>query len=598
MNLSHAIPLRRLLALLALLLAGSLSPSHAQGPGPAATAVRLPAEYEPVQAVLLTWPMALRERWPTYAELVGAIASHAQAIVIVPDRQAERQVLGYLRERGEPGAASLTFWHIATDSMWIRDYGPLYRLTGASQPRLDIADLRYRPLERPPLLLDDALPARVARIQSTASHRVELVLEGGNLLSDGHGRCFTTTTILTRNADLGRQAIEALLRQELGCDDLVILPTLRGEPTGHVGLMVKVLRADTLLVAACAGPGDDYCGALDQVARALGRLRSAEGNPYRIIRIPYPWVGMMGTHRAYASYVNAVLLNGTALVPSFGLPQDEQALQVYREALPDYTVVPVDAASLAEAGGALQCITVSVPQVGPPARAAPPGARYDAYIPAAAAARQQYQFSCEFDAGRVIMKSYGLDVTVDELIARLPRDEQVRPRYEDTSRGVVIYGGDILAAYSGDYAHDFLARTTGRAFARVFASYGLETRPVGTRRQIEAALRRGNLVWLKTTVDFRPGRPAVWVTPAGARVRTVLGNDHAVVAIGFNAEVVVVRDVLGPTATNRRRPTEYEVPWERFLAAWAQQDFDGLEVLRPRRSSIIPQPAGASVPNS
>jgi hypothetical protein len=61
----------------------------------------------------------------------------------------------------------------------------------------------------------------------------------------------------------------------------------------------------------------------------------------------------------------------------------------------------------------------------------------------------------------------------------------------------------------------------------------------------------------------------------------VLGNDHAVVVIGFNADVVVIRDVLGPTSTNWRRPQEYEVGWETFLRSWGAQGFDGLAVEPP-----------------
>lgn len=58
----------------------------------------------------------------------------------------------------------------------------------------------------------------------------------------------------------------------------------------------------------------------------------------------------------------------------------------------------------------------------------------------------------------------------------------------------------------------------------------------------------------------------------------MLGNDHAVVVIGFNQDVVVIRDVLGPTSSNWQRPYEYEVDWATFLEVWAAQDFDGLAV--------------------
>jgi hypothetical protein len=48
--------------------------------------------------------------------------------------------------------------------------------------------------------------------------------------------------------------------------------------------------------------------------------------------------------------------------------------------------------------------------------------------------------------------------------------------------------------------------------------------------------------------------------------------------MGYNDEVVVIRDVLGPTSTNWQRPYEYEVPWDTFLAVWEAQGFDGVAV--------------------
>jgi uncharacterized protein YvpB len=209
------------------------------------------------------------------------------------------------------------------------------------------------------------------------------------------------------------------------------------------------------------------------------------------------------------------------------------------------------------------------------------GRTYAAYIPAAVKERQLYQYTCEFDAAWVVLQTFGVDVTVDEIIARTPIDESIEPYFEQTNQGFVIHGGDIRQAFSGNYRENFLARSSGSALVPVFASFGLDASPVSDRPAVEAALRRGALVWMKTTVDFKPWRPAIWITPDGTRLPTVLGNDHAVVVIGFNADVVVIRDVLGPTSTNWRRPQEYEVSWETFLQSWGAQGFDGLAVEPP-----------------
>jgi hypothetical protein len=230
---------------------------------------------------------------------------------------------------------------------------------------------------------------------------------------------------------------------------------------------------------------------------------------------------------------------------------------------------------------ALPSATVLPSSTPSPAPVIVDGRTYAAYIPAAVKKSQLYQYTCEFDAAWVVLQTFGVDASVDEIIARTPIDESIEPYFEQTSDGFVIYGGDIRSAFSGNYRKNFLARSSGSALVPVFASFGLVASPVAERAAVEAALRRGALIWMKTTVDFKPWRPAVWITPDGDRVPTVLGNDHAVVAIGFNAEVVVIRDVLGPTSSNWRRPLEYEVSWETFLNAWGAQGFDGLAVERP-----------------
>ena len=105
--------------------------------------------------------------------------------------------------------------------------------------------------------------------------------------------------------------------------------------------------------------------------------------------------------------------------------------------------------------------------------------------------------------------------------------------------------------------------------------------PVADRVGIASALLRGGLVWVKSTVDYQPFEPVTWITPEGEEYPDVLSNAHAVVVMGYNADVVVIRDLLGPTASNWQRPQEYEVPWETFLAVWDGHGRDGIAVFPP-----------------
>jgi uncharacterized protein YvpB len=221
----------------------------------------------------------------------------------------------------------------------------------------------------------------------------------------------------------------------------------------------------------------------------------------------------------------------------------------------------------------------------------PGGRAYTAYVPTATKAGQFYQYSCEFDASWVVLATFGKDVPFEEQLAIVGHDTSMEPYFEETAEGFIIYGGDITSSFCGDYTSNMLARSTGTAFLPLFEHYGLEAEAVKTREEIEATLDRGGLVWTKATVDFLPWADTTWLTPDGKEVPTVLGNDHAVVVMGYNDDGVVIRDVLGPTNTNWERAYEYDVPWQTFLDVFEAQGSDGVGVFPPDSETIEPSDA-------
>jgi uncharacterized protein YvpB len=207
--------------------------------------------------------------------------------------------------------------------------------------------------------------------------------------------------------------------------------------------------------------------------------------------------------------------------------------------------------------------------------------QYIAYVPAACKTGPFYTYSCEFDASWSILKTFGIDTTMAEQLQLLPIDYRLEPYYVWDNNGAYIYGGDITSAFSGDYTSNFLCRTTGPVMRQVFQHYGMYTKVIKSQQRIKNHLNRGRLIWIKITVDFKDWTPATWITPEGEQIQVVLSNDHAMVVIGYNDDVVVIRDCLGPTDTNWQRPYEFEVPWDRFMACWGAQGNDGLSVGLP-----------------
>jgi hypothetical protein len=104
---------------------------------------------------------------------------------------------------------------------------------------------------------------------------------------------------------------------------------------------------------------------------------------------------------------------------------------------------------------------------------------------------------------------------------------------------------------------------------------------------------------MKATADFLPWAQTTWITPSGQELPTVLGNDHAVVVMGYNDNGPVIRDVLGPTSSNWNRVYEYDIPWETFLGVFNAQGADGIGVLPPGATpKPAPPPDTSSAPAS
>ena len=322
----------------------------------AALPVRLPAQWEPVAAVLLTWPHLYPPLWAGHAALVAAVAPAAAVEILVPSALWAAAARFYLRGRGIDDSY-VRYVVAPVDDIWVRDYGPLVGRDANS--RRAVVKPAFAPLPSYPQARDDALARRWAALRGLPVAPLDLRLEGGNLWTDGAGTLIVSDHALRANR-LDRVGLESRLRQALAFDKLIVTPCLRREETGHVDLLAKLADAQTVLVTA---PALFYNGrALRETAARFQRETNAAGQPYQVIELPAPppylnW----GVYPIWRSYTNALTVNGRVLVPVFDLPQDERALAVYARALPDYRIIPIDCRAAVNGGGAVHCLTRDVP---------------------------------------------------------------------------------------------------------------------------------------------------------------------------------------------------------------------------------------------
>ncbi len=325
--------------------------------GPDARALpptRLPGEFEPQGALLLSGPELIRTRPELLARIAAAVRDELTVFVMVNEPEEADQGRDILRRIGIPDG-KVPFLPIPSNTLWTRDYGPFVTYRNGL---VTIVDPWYGYEDRP---LDEEVPTRFARLRGLRVVPCPVIMEGGNLLSNGAGVCVTTTRLIAQNvaAGLAEANVRTRLRQHLGVSRLVVLEPLDGEQTGHVDMFAAFTAPDTIVVGSYATEIDPINAAiLNRNAARLAAVRTAHG-PLRVVRIPMP--SRRGGR--WRTYTNLLFANRVVLVPVYpgvDAEGEARALHVLGGLLPGRRLISIDAESLVELEGALHCVAMNL----------------------------------------------------------------------------------------------------------------------------------------------------------------------------------------------------------------------------------------------
>ncbi len=327
---------------------------------PAATApVYVPAEFGPQEALFLGGSQLAELHPAVMAGIVRAAAASIR-VRILAGSPAERSRIESVLVDNNLLLSTVDIIDVPVMTMWVRDFGPVTVADAEGNRRL--VDFHYR--ERRGNIIDDDVPVFLAREMGLDLVTSPLLLEGGDILTNGLGLCLLSTRVVNRNAHYRGLEIDRTVQDlaaVLGFDDLTMVRPLQGETTGHADMFCAFLRAD-LVVVGRYGPAVDAANAagLDAIAADLAG-RPTRAGPLRVERLPMP------DHEdgIWRTYTNIVFANGVLLVPVYPdyCPDlDRIALATYRKLLPEHRVVGIDASRLIRMNGALRCITMNVPR--------------------------------------------------------------------------------------------------------------------------------------------------------------------------------------------------------------------------------------------
>lgn len=303
---------------------------------------RMPAEWEQQSAVQLTWPHAQTDWAPILPEITAVYEEMAREI-----RQRE---------------SLLIVDDIPHNDTWARDHG---FITVEQDGSLILLDFKFNGWgEKFPAELDNQINKHLfdrGTVKGTYEPHLDFVLEGGSIESDGQGTVFTTACCLMaphRNQPLTQQQIEERLKLYLGAERIVWLNhgSLLGDDTdGHIDTLVRICPHDTLLYIG----GDDEHPDLYEMEKELQTLRTLDGRPYRLLRLPLPRPIYDEGERLPATYANYLVINGAVLVPTYNQPDlDAEAMRIIGQAFPDREIVGIDCRAVIRQHGSLHCCTM------------------------------------------------------------------------------------------------------------------------------------------------------------------------------------------------------------------------------------------------
>lgn len=333
----------------------------------------MPAEWEAQCAVQLTWPHPDSD-WgpgldivePTFLEIARRIAEREAVLVAAADAG---HVVSLL-QRSDIDRNKFRVFNVASDDTWARDHGPVTVLEYGTPLLLDFEFNGWGgkfEARRDNLVTQELHKA--GAYGRTDIHAVDFVLEGGSIESDGAGTLLTTSQCLltpTRNPDQSRNEIEALLLEQFGLDRVLWLNHgyLAGDDTdSHVDTLARFCDESTIAYATCRDPHDEHFDALAAMEQELAAFRTRNGSPYRLVGLPMPTPCFDESgQRLPATYANFLIINGGVLAPTYGVPEDEEALAILQGCFPDRAIVGIPCRTLIAQHGSLHCVTMQIPK--------------------------------------------------------------------------------------------------------------------------------------------------------------------------------------------------------------------------------------------
>lgn len=331
--------------------------------------IRLSAEWEKQSFLQFTfphensdWNYLLDEVSACFVDLITAASRFQDVLVVCDDIKRVKSFFN--------SAQNIYFTEAESNDTWARDHGGITVLENGNPIIQDYIFNGWG--NKFDARLDNQITEKLFQkgiFQNCKIKSFDFVLEGGSLESDGLGTILTTSDCLLseqRNKQYSKQEIESILKENLGAERILWLNNgyLAGDDTdSHIDTLARFCDKKTIAYVGCNNPNDEHFDSLQLMKNELKRFRDFEGNPYKLVELPFPDACFDDEgNRLPATYANFAIINQAVLVPVYGLPQDLEAVNILRDCFPGKEIIALNCRVLVEQHGSLHCVTMQYPE--------------------------------------------------------------------------------------------------------------------------------------------------------------------------------------------------------------------------------------------
>ena len=242
--------------------------------------------------------------------------------------------------------------------IWLRDTGPIIIGSGADRRAQGFGFNGWG--DKYDLPGDDSIGQRLAAAAGLPYAKADWILEGGAIDGDGSGIFLTTEQCLlnpNRNPGFGRYEVEQRLANDLGATRVVWLGDgLENDHTdGHVDNLARFVAPGRVAIPEAVEDDPNAPAYAD----AAELLLDAD---LEVVAIPSPGLIDRDAEMVPASYMNFIIGNAVVVVPQYGAPNDDAAVESLQDIFPDRQVIGLRADHLLTGGGSFHCISQQVPE--------------------------------------------------------------------------------------------------------------------------------------------------------------------------------------------------------------------------------------------